>query len=91
MDSIQPFLAVALVLGLLCGALYVLRARGAAAFHFSRRLSNNSGSVELLERVALGPNHAIHLVRVGERSLVVATAPNSCQLLCQLAAGHSEE
>jgi hypothetical protein len=31
--------------------------------------------------VPLGAHHALHLVRVGERLMLVATAPGSCQVL----------
>jgi len=85
MDFVQPFAAVLLVLGLLGGALFVLRKRGAAAFQFpgAARLGQASGpkSLEVLERVALGPQHSLHLVRMGDRCVLIATAPSSCHLL----------
>jgi hypothetical protein len=37
--------------------------------------------MELVERIALGPHHALHLVRIGEQSVLVATTPASCQVL----------
>jgi flagellar biogenesis protein FliO len=87
----QPFLAVFLVLGLLCGVLYFLRGRGAAAFHLPR-IGSGAGQrkLEVLERLSLGPQHGLHVVRVGSRSVVIATAPSSCQILCDLAAGEAE-
>ena len=82
MDPIQSMLAVLLVLGLLASTLAVLRKRsmltwrlpGMAATPSTRRM-------ELVERIALGPNHALHLVRIDERSVLVATTPGSCQIL----------
>jgi flagellar biogenesis protein FliO len=92
MDMLQPILAVALVVGLLCGSLYFLRIRGAAAFRLPRISSGgfrNGGDrkLEVLERVSLGPHHALHVVRVGGRSIVVATTPSSCQVVCDLLPG----
>jgi flagellar biogenesis protein FliO len=83
MDLIQPFCAVLLVLGLLGGTLLFLKNKGAASFHLPRRASAGPRRMEVVERVALGPQHALHLVRVGNRSVVVATGPSSCQLLCE--------
>lgn len=81
MDVVQPLAAIILVMALLGGALLLLKKRGAASF----RLPGISGSaprrLEVVERVSLGPQHALHLVRAGDRLLLVATAPTSCQLL----------
>jgi hypothetical protein len=94
MDLLQPILAIALVLGLLAAALLLLKNRGAATFRLPGQISGRftgaisgrlSGSgqrkLEVLERVALGPQHSIHLVRVGERQVLIGTSPSSCQLL----------
>jgi flagellar biogenesis protein FliO len=85
MEMIQPLLAVVLVVALLCGSLYFLRLRGAAAFRLPRISSGGLRKLEVLERVSLGPHHALHVVRVGDRSIVLATAPSSCQVVCDLA------
>lgn len=80
MDILQPIAAIVLVMALLASVLVLLRKRGAAAF----RLPGAAGSprrLEVVERVSLGPQHALLLVRVGGRTLLVGTAPNSCQLL----------
>lgn len=80
MDILQPIAAIVLVMALLAAVLVLLRRRGAAAFRLpgvgvpARRL-------EVVERVSLGPQHALLLVRAGGRMLLVGTAPNSCQLL----------
>ena len=81
MDVVQPLAAIVFVMALLGGVLLILKKRGAASF----RLPGVSGSaprwLEVVERVSLGPQHALHLVRAGGRVLLVATGPNSCQLL----------
>ena len=80
MDILQPISAIVLVMALLTAVLVLLRKRGAAAF----RLPGTGGPprrLEVVERVSLGPQHALLLVRAGGRMLLVGTAPNSCQLL----------
>jgi flagellar biogenesis protein FliO len=81
MDVLQPLAAIVLVMALLGGVLLILKKRGGASF----RLPGVSGSaprrLEVMDRVSLGPQHALHLVRAGGRVLMVVTGPNSCQLL----------
>lgn len=81
MDAVQPFAAIFLVMGLLGGALLLLKKRGAASFRVPGISSSSARRLEVVERVSLGPQHSLHLVRAGSRLLLVATAPNSCQLL----------
>ena len=79
MDDLQPILAVILVLSLLGGALLFLRRRGIASFRAIPAVS--ARQMKVVERVPLGAQHALHLVRVGDRLILVATAPGSCQVL----------
>jgi flagellar biogenesis protein FliO len=87
MDDLQPILAVILVLSLLGGLLFFLRRRGIASFQgFPAgaglgRQASNARQLKVVERVPLGAQHALHLVRVGDRLMLVATAPGSCQVL----------
>ena len=37
--------------------------------------------MELVERVALGPAHALHLVRLGTRGLLIASHAGGCTLV----------
>lgn len=37
--------------------------------------------LETLERIQLTPHHAIHLVRVSGKVVLIATAPSACTLL----------
>ena len=57
---------------LACFAL--LKRRGATSLPGLRQL-------EVIERVSLDAQHALHLVRAGDRLVLIATAPSSCQLL----------
>jgi flagellar biogenesis protein FliO len=70
-------------MALLGGVLFLLKKRGAASFRMPRMsgLSKAPRHMEVVERVTLGPHHALHLVRVGERRVLVATAPSSCQVI----------
>jgi flagellar biogenesis protein FliO len=74
MDLIQPLAAILFVATLLGGVLFLLKKRGGGPTGRSRRL-------EVIERVSLGPHHALHLVRAGDRLVLIATAPAACQLL----------
>ena len=79
MEAIQQMAAVAVVLVLLGATLWVLRRRGFAGM----TLGNKPGGrrIECLERVPLGPQHTLHLVRVGETELLLALSPSGCVVL----------
>jgi flagellar biosynthetic protein FliO len=79
MDVIQQLTAVVGVVLLLCGTLWWLRRRGVAAFALPRR--NGGRRMECLERLPLGPQHALHLIRLGECELLVASSPSGCSLV----------
>ena len=81
MDVVQPLAAIILVMALLGGALLMLKKRGAASFRLPGISASVPCTLEAVERLSLGPQHALHLVRAGDRLLLVVTAPNSCQLL----------
>ncbi|HEY3823200.1 MAG TPA: flagellar biosynthetic protein FliO [Bryobacteraceae bacterium] len=85
MDVVQPVAAIFLVLALLSGALLTLKKRGVV----SRNIVAGH-RLEVVERIALGPHHALHVVRAGDRFLLVATAPNSCQLLDHTVSGEEK-
>jgi flagellar biogenesis protein FliO len=75
---------VLLVFALLGGLLWFAKRRGLASIpSFPKGLGRggNGRRLEVLERVALTPQHALHLVRVSERTVLIATGPSSCTLL----------
>jgi flagellar biogenesis protein FliO len=88
MDVVQPLAAIILVMALLGGVLLILRKRGTASFGL------NGAAVphwlEVVERVSLGPQHALHMVRAGGRVVLVVTGPNSCQLLNYFPSGEEK-
>ena len=79
MDVIEQVTAVAGVLLLLCGTLWWLRRRGIAVFALPGRVGDRR--MECLERLPLGPQHALHLVRLGDSELLVASSPSGCSLM----------
>jgi flagellar biogenesis protein FliO len=78
MDFLQPLAAVGFVMALLSGALFLLKKRGAVSFR------GKSGRMEAIERLSLGPHHTLHLIRLDGKSIVVATAPTSVQVLGEI-------
>jgi flagellar biogenesis protein FliO len=81
MDFGQQYLAVAAVLGLLGGGLWWLRRHGFAV----RAIGGRSGrSLESLERLALSPQHTLHLVRAGRVVVLLACSPQGCRILREL-------
>jgi flagellar biosynthetic protein FliO len=79
MEAIQQMAAIAVVLLLLGAALWVLRRRGFAGVALGSRSAKRR--IECLERLPLGPQHSLHLVRVGETELLVALSPTGCSLV----------
>jgi len=74
--------AVVLVLGLLGAAVWLLRRTGAALPRaFSLQAGRKARRLEAIERVALTPQHALHLVRFGRREMIVSTHPQGCTVL----------
>lgn len=79
MEVLQQTAAVAGVLLLLGATLWWLRRRGMATFSGGR--GGQTRRLEALERIPLGPQQMLHLVRMGEEALLVASSPAGCALL----------
>jgi flagellar biosynthetic protein FliO len=81
MEMFQQLFAIFVVLGVLCGGVWLLKRKG---FAYSRaRRPNGAGHprLEVLDRLALSPNHSLHLVRMADRTLLIGLSPNGCNLL----------
>ena len=78
MELTEQIGMVLLVFALLGGLVWFTKRRGLASLA-SRR--GKTRCLELVERVQLTPHHAIHLVRVSDKVVLVATAPSTCMLL----------
>ena len=79
MEVIRQMAAVTVVLLLLGATLWVLRRRGFSGVAPGRK--SGGRRMECLERLPLGPQHTLHLVRVGETELLLALSPNGCALV----------
>jgi flagellar biosynthetic protein FliO len=79
MDTIEQMAAVGSVLALLLGALWFLRRRGFAGMVPHRKPKGRR--LECLERLPLGPQHTLHLVRLDDTALLLASSPGGCALL----------
>ena len=77
MDFGTQYASVAAVLCLLGATLWWLRRRGYAAIAPGRK----GRRLESLERLPLGPQHTLHLVRIGRTVAVVSCSPGGCSLL----------
>jgi flagellar biogenesis protein FliO len=88
MVEIGQMTAVAGVLTLLALTLWWLRRRGIAGVRPARAATRR---LECLERLPLGPQHTLHLVRLGETSLLVASSPGGCSLVGSFAAHEPAE
>jgi flagellar biosynthetic protein FliO len=83
----QQLLAVLLVLGLLLGALWLLRRHGLA--RFAPGLGRHAGKqrqMRVLERVALDTRHSLYLLALKDRLIVVGVSPSGCRRIAALPA-----
>ena len=79
MEWIEQLAAVGVVLFFLAALLWWFRRRGLAGPLFAARTPGKR--LESIERLPLGPQHTLHLVRLGEKALVVASSPAGVALL----------
>jgi flagellar biogenesis protein FliO len=92
METRQLFSVLA-VFALLGAALWVLRRRGgirprssiagSLRLPFFGRQTGPGKSLVSLQRLALTPQHSLHLVQINGRVMVVTTHPQGCALLCE--------
>jgi flagellar biogenesis protein FliO len=74
MDLLQQGFALLAVFGLLGTALWFLKGRKSLNLRGARRM-------QIVERIALTPQHTLCLVKVGDRLMMIGTAPSNCQLI----------
>jgi flagellar biogenesis protein FliO len=82
MDILRQSLAILFVFALLWAALWFLRMRGNIRIGFPRARPPQR-VLESRGKLALGPQHSLHAVRIGERDLVVAVHPAGVTVLCR--------
>jgi flagellar biogenesis protein FliO len=81
MEPMEQAGAVLLVLVLLGATLYALRGKGLAMMVPRRSFGGNPRQLESIERLSLTPQHSLHLVRVEDRTVLVAVSPNGCSIV----------
>ncbi|MEO8592018.1 MAG: flagellar biosynthetic protein FliO [Candidatus Solibacter sp.] len=80
METLQQTLGVLVVFGLLGATLWWLRRRGLAHVSgITRR--RKGGTLQSMECLPLSAGNALHLVRVGDRAILIAASPAGCHLL----------
>ncbi len=82
MEVVRQISAVLAVFALLGLALWALRRGGSVRFG-ALRTQARGRSLESIERLALTPQHSLHLVKIHGREVVVATHPQGCALLTE--------
>ena len=78
MGLTEQLAMVLFVFALLGGLVWFAKRRGTATL-LPRR--GRGRSLEVMERVQLTPHHAVHLVRVSGKLMLIGTAPSACMLL----------
>lgn len=72
---------VLLVLGLLAASLWWLRRRGIAYFPAMPGRRSGPARLESIERLALSPTQSLHMVRIDDRTVVIAVSPSGCHVV----------
>ena len=81
MEMFQQLSIVMVVLGVLCGGLWVLKRKGWAQGTMRRARNDGQPRLEVIDRLMLTPHHSLHLVRLADRTLLVGLSPHGCNLL----------
>ncbi|HEX4167526.1 MAG TPA: flagellar biosynthetic protein FliO [Bryobacteraceae bacterium] len=89
---VQQIIAILLVFGLLAGTLTLLRKKGLA--HFSGglpRIKSQPKQMRVIERIALSPHHALHLVHVESSTFLIGVSPSGCSRIATLSGSAGTE
>jgi flagellar biogenesis protein FliO len=86
METTRQVLAVVFVLALLGAALWALR-RGAGPLQARRRgqdkTHDKTQALQIVDRIALTPQHSLHVVRAGACEWILVTHPQGCTIICE--------
>jgi hypothetical protein len=87
MDVLRQVFSVLLVFSLLGAVLWILRRGGRISFQglVTKRASESTRSMIAVERLALTPQHTLHIVRINGREVLVATHPQGCSVVTTVA------
>jgi flagellar biogenesis protein FliO len=86
MELSQQLAVIGSVFALLALCLFLARRRGLIRVQLPSLRSRPEREFELLDRIALGPQHALHLIRWGEDRLLIATHPRGTDVIEPMAA-----
>ena len=88
MDVLRQVFSVLLVFSLLGVVLWALRRGGRIDFSglAKKRVLGNTRAMVAIERLPLTPQHTLHMVRVNGREILIATHPQGCSVVTELAA-----
>lgn len=81
MEILQQAMLVGAVLALLAVCLWLLKRKGMVNFRALPGFPKKNRSLEVIERLQLTPQHALCLVRMNKRTMLIGTAPTGCHLL----------
>ena len=77
MTTVLQIAAALLVLPIL----WLARKKKQSLFKWESLVRSQARSLQIIEHVRLTPNHSIHLVRLEDRTMIVAVDPSGCHLL----------
>lgn len=86
MDVLRQIFSVLLVFALLGAVLWGLRRGGKVSLRgvfAGGRAQGQTRSMVALERLALTPQHTLHMLRVNGREVLIATHPQGCTVVTQ--------
>lgn len=75
----EQALGIVAVLSLLGLTLWLLRAKGLARFTPAR--ARKTGVLEAVDRLPLGPQQSVHLIRVADRAVLISVSQAGCAVL----------
>ena len=81
MEAMRQVWAVSAVLALLAASLWWLRRKGLVRLGARGSRGSRKQALQAVERIVLGPQHSLHLVRLAERGLLLGTSPAGCAVL----------
>ena len=82
--------ALLITLLVLVGAYFFTRWAAGSSLLTGSGLGRSSGRLQVLDRLSLGKDHALLVVRVGERYFLLGCAPSGLTSLCELTAQEGE-
>lgn len=81
MEVFQQLWVVIVILGILCGAVWLMKRKGWIQTALRRSPENGQPRLEVIDRLQLTPQHSLHLVRWAHGTLLIGVSPNGCNLL----------